>query len=182
MSKDLFVKFFQTVLKAHGVVEVGKTTDRIFFGYNKVVPQDGQVYFILKNTQERTINRNNQIIIENNKPTKERLTDRIKQTWSIDIVAYNKNDINGLEANEAVLIRQRLPSLLNSNITKEVWQRYYPLLISLDSTYDITDATMIEMTQNLRRFVMRVPIIVDVINEYDIYSYDRVDINSVLSP
>jgi hypothetical protein len=175
-NKELFVRFFEGLMIQHNIVNQANLTKQIFSGQNiPTILQDGTVSFIIKNNESLTLGSPVQIVYDTQqnppRPIQESFIDRVKQEWQIDIVAYNKPQSS---LNDAVTISQRFNSIINSNKTYEFRVNNFSNIISIDRAFRMIPLTTLETAQNFRRFAVIVNIIIEISNNYDIYSYDSV--------
>lgn len=182
MIYDYFVKFFMDVMVLHNIIDNNPKEIQKAISVGLPIPlnQDGKINFILQKKPSVILGQPETIITNNDNTQTQSITSRVKESWQIDWLAYNKTQNNTM-INVALDLSTKFNSIMTNQQTMLLLQDYYANILAFDTRFTIQDISSVEMMQNVKRFSTTINILVNYNNTYDFVSYKEAQIESVLN-
>lgn len=180
MIYDLFAKFFMDVMVEHNILLPTQLANSISIGLKLPLNQDGELNIILQKKPSKMMGRTEKQVVVDNAPTQQTLTERVKESWQVDFLAYNYK-VNNDYVNKAQNFATQIGSILQSQITKNLIKEFYPQIIGIDKLFTIQDISSVEMTQNVKRYSMEVNILIEYSKTFNIDAYQDIIIENIVN-
>lgn len=182
MIYDYFVKFFMDVMVLHNIIanNPNEIQKAISVGLPIPLNQDGKINFVLQKKPSVILGQPETIITNNDNTQTQNITSRVKESWQIDWLAYNKTQ-NNATTNVALDLSTKFNSIMTNQKTMLLLQDYYVNIIGFDTRFTIQDISSVEMMQNVKRYSTTINVLVNYNNTYDFVSYKGAQIESVLN-